>query len=209
MLNGLLRVIARCTRGVPRLAVLASLLAIPAAARIASAVVPSPTVEGPITGGSGVPSVSSTSFDLAQVGYAQLTVTNSTFYSNSGYGGGISNSGDLAPATLINTILANNFGGNCNGTITDGGHNLDDGTRCGFGRANDSLSSTNPRLDPACLANNGGPTQTIALQAGSPAVNAGDESVCAGPPVTASARKSAILAATRTGGTTVWRAVGA
>ncbi|HVO27608.1 MAG TPA: hypothetical protein VMW56_28705, partial [Candidatus Margulisiibacteriota bacterium] len=71
MLNGLLRVIARCTRGVPRLAVLASLLAIPAAARIASAVVPSPTVEGPITGGSGVPSVSSTSFDLAQVGYAQ------------------------------------------------------------------------------------------------------------------------------------------
>jgi hypothetical protein len=38
-------------------------------------------------------------------------------------------------------------------------------------------------LDPAGLANNGGPTQTIALQVGSPAINAGDESVCAAPPV--------------------------
>jgi hypothetical protein len=33
------------------------------------------------------------------------------------------------------------------------------------------------------LANNGGPTQTIALLADSPAVNAGDESVCAAAPV--------------------------
>ncbi len=35
----------------------------------------------------------------------------------------------------------------------------------------------------AVLANNGGPTQTIALLAGSPAINAGDESVCSAPPV--------------------------
>jgi hypothetical protein len=38
-------------------------------------------------------------------------------------------------------------------------------------------------LDSAGLANNGGPTQTIALLADSPAINAGDESVCAAPPV--------------------------
>jgi hypothetical protein len=36
---------------------------------------------------------------------------------------------------------------------------------------------------PAGLANNGGPTQTFALEAGSPTTNAGDGSVCAAPPV--------------------------
>jgi len=33
------------------------------------------------------------------------------------------------------------------------------------------------------LANNGGPTQTIALESGSPAINAGDPEVCANAPV--------------------------
>jgi len=33
------------------------------------------------------------------------------------------------------------------------------------------------------LANNGGPTQTIALEPGSPAIDAGDPAVCANPPV--------------------------
>src|SRR5206468_2546451 len=37
--------------------------------------------------------------------------------------------------------------------------------------------------DPAGLASNGGPTQTIALEAMSPAINAGNETVCAAPPV--------------------------
>ena len=42
-----------------------------------------------------------------------------------------------------------------------------------------------PVLDPTSpgLKNNGGPSLTIALQEGSPAINAGDESVCAAPPV--------------------------
>jgi len=56
-----------------------------------------------------------------------------------------------------------------------------------------SFCNTNPVLDPTGLQNNGGPTQTIALCTGtgapsgctaaSPAINAGDESVCAAPPV--------------------------
>jgi hypothetical protein len=80
-----------------------------------------------------------------------------------------------------NSILANNTGGNCstsNAFITDGGHNFDDGTTCPFtgtGCANTSGSSfcnTNPLLDPAGLGNNGGPTLTIALQDGSPAIDA-------------------------------------
>jgi predicted outer membrane repeat protein len=110
-----------------------------------------------------------------------LTVTNSTFSDNNGSGGGIANYGGTA--ALTNTIVANSTGGNCLGAVTDGGHNLDDGTSCGFSTTSGSLSNTNPLLDPTALANNGGPTQTIALQAGSPAINAGNESVCAAPPV--------------------------
>jgi hypothetical protein len=121
-----------------------------------------------------------------------LTVTNSTFSGNSaptcGAIGNTAFCGDTrdapCPATLTNTIVANSTqGGNCSGKITDGGHNLDDGTTCGFSAANGSLSSTNPQLAPAGLQSNGGPTQTFALQAGSPAINAGDESVCAAAPV--------------------------
>jgi len=46
-----------------------------------------------------------------------------------------------------------------------------------------SFCNTTPLLDPAGLASNGGPTQTIALEAGSPAINAGNETICAAPPV--------------------------
>ena len=110
-----------------------------------------------------------------------LTVTSSTFSGNSAYlGGGIYNNGTLR--TVTNTILANSTSGsNCAGTITDGGHNIDDDGSCGF--SGTSLSDANPMLDPAGLANNGGPTHTIALESGSPAINAGDQSACAAPPV--------------------------
>jgi hypothetical protein len=57
--------------------------------------------------------------------------------------------------------VANSPGGNCFGTITDGGYNIDDGTTCGFSAANNSMPSTDPLLDPKGLQNNGGPTQTI------------------------------------------------
>jgi predicted outer membrane repeat protein len=115
-----------------------------------------------------------------------LTVTNSTFSGNSvdeGNGGGIYSYGTL---TVTNSIVANSTsGGNCYGAVTDGGHNIDDGTTCGF--TGTSLSNMNPML--AALANNGGPTQTIALCTGtgapsagctgaSPAIDGGDESVC-------------------------------
>lgn len=118
---------------------------------------------------------------------APLKVTNCTFSNNSasinnGQGGAIAHVPG-GRATIRNTILANSFGGgNCfapYGRLKDGGHNLDDGTTCGFsGSTRASLSSTDPQLDPAGLSDNGGPTQTIAVQAGSPAINAGDEAVC-------------------------------
>jgi hypothetical protein len=124
-----------------------------------------------------------------------VTVTNSTFSGNTatgGVGGGaIYNNG--ATVRLTNTIVANSpSGGNCRGSaVTDGGHNLDDGTTCGFSAANHSLSGTPAQLDPAGLANHGGPTQTIALCTGtgtpasctgaSPAIDGGDDAVT-GPP---------------------------
>jgi len=118
---------------------------------------------------------------------ATVTITNSTFSGNSAaYASDILN--DSGTVTVTNTIIASS-GDSCEGSVTDGGHNIDDGTSCGFtgtGCANTTGSSfcnTNPVLDPTGLQNNGGPTQTIALQAGSPAINAGNESVCAASPV--------------------------
>ena len=105
------------------------------------------------------------------------TLTNCTLSGNSASnGGGISNGGTL---TLRHTIVANSpSGGDCTGPASDGGHNLQwPGTDCGETHS-DRLD---PLLDP--LANNGGPTQTIALLPGSPAINAGDPEVCANPPV--------------------------
>jgi CSLREA domain-containing protein len=100
-----------------------------------------------------------------------LKVTNSTFSKNSaGQGGSIFNS--FGTAMLRNTIVAYSTpGGNCRGTITDGGYNIDDGTTCGFSEQQDSLPSTDPLLADQ-PANNGGPTPTIALLEGSPAIDA-------------------------------------
>src|SRR5262249_13543893 len=57
------------------------------------------------------------------------------------------------------------------GTIADAGYNISDDNTCGF-TATGSLNNTNPMLNPAGLSNNGGPTQTIALLSGSPAIDA-------------------------------------
>ena len=118
-----------------------------------------------------------------------LTVLDCTISGNTadGSGGGMFLNGD---ATATNTIVAGNSGGNCSSfSVTDGGHNIDDGTTCGFAGGGctatpgTSLCQTDPGLDPAGLADNGGPTQTIALLAGSPAIDDGDPDVCAAPPV--------------------------
>jgi hypothetical protein len=85
-------------------------------------------------------------------------------------------------ATLINTIVAGSSVANCTATVVDGGHNLEDGTLCGFS-AISSLSSTSAGFDPAGLTNNGGPTQTIALLSTSAAVDGGDDAVCSASPV--------------------------
>ena len=109
---------------------------------------------------------------------ANMTLINCTIAANSAaQGGGIATEQQGA-VTLRNTLIATNTGSNCLGSLIDGGGNLDDGTSCGLV---DGTSSSNAGagLDPGGLRDNGGPTQTIALVAGSGAIDRGIEAVCA------------------------------
>jgi CSLREA domain-containing protein len=112
----------------------------------------------------------------------RLNVTNSTFSNNAASGsgaagGGIYQAAGAGTVTLKNTIVANSTaGGNCSAGITNGGNNLDSGATCGWGSTNGSQSNANPKLGP--LASNGGPTKTMALLPGSPAIDAGADPGC-------------------------------
>ncbi len=106
--------------------------------------------------------------------FGTTTVTQSTFSGNSSpFGANILNYTGFT-LRIGMSIVANGQGGgpNCGGAqpVIDTGYNIDTGTSCGFSAASHSLSSTSPNLGP--LANNGGPAQTMALPAGSPAVDA-------------------------------------
>jgi hypothetical protein len=108
---------------------------------------------------------------IENFGNGDLIVTSSTFSGNTASAGvgGIDN---LVPheARVKNTILAGNVGGNC-GDITDGGYNISDDATCNFSAVG-SRNNIDPMLDPNGLRTNGGPTRTIALLAGSPAIDA-------------------------------------
>jgi hypothetical protein len=93
---------------------------------------------------------------------------------NGSAGGGIRTTGGL----LDNTLLSANAPSNCSGIITDAGHNLSSDSSCAFTGVG-SLNNTDAKLGP--LADNGGPTLTVALLSGSPAINAG---ASAGAPTT-------------------------
>ncbi|MBI2410346.1 MAG: DUF5011 domain-containing protein [Candidatus Kerfeldbacteria bacterium] len=63
-------------------------------------------------------------------------------------------------------------------SVTDsGGYNIDNGNSCGFSESTDQVN-TDPLLDENGLADNGGSTLTIALQAASPAINVVPETAC-------------------------------
>ena len=79
-------------------------------------------------------------------------------------------------------VAANPTGGACGGALGTGtsrnfSGNLVDDASCAF-TGTEGQQSVDPRLQP--LRNNGGPTDTHALGAGSPAINAGDSQVCTG-----------------------------
>jgi hypothetical protein len=105
---------------------------------------------------------------------------NNTFASNAavggtgspngtGCGGAICNSNGTV--NLYNTIVANSTSGsNCWGTMSDLGHNLSSDNSAGFSAAG-SLNNTDPKVGP--LNDYGGPTPTVPLLTGSPAIDGG------------------------------------
>ena len=111
-----------------------------------------------------------------------MTLINVTVASNSSaMSGAVQAFGQIS---VRNTIIANSTGAassNCSAPLLiDLGNNLEfPGTSCGFVLASDR------RADPLlkALADNGGPTRTMALMAGSPAIDAGDDAACAATPV--------------------------
>lgn len=76
---------------------------------------------------------------------------------------------------LVNVIMAANGPANCVGPVISEGHNLEDKDTCGFNQASDQVDTV-PMLEN--LADNGGFSETFALQAGSPAIDAGDPARC-------------------------------
>ena len=106
-----------------------------------------------------------------------LSINNSTLSGNvapGGKGGAISN---VKGSTVVlqNSIVANNTGGNCHGAVTSNGYNLSSDSTCDLDNIGD-LSDTDPKLGR--LRNNGGPTNTLALLPGSPAIDSGNPSGC-------------------------------
>ncbi|NNF62391.1 MAG: hypothetical protein HKN06_13825 [Gammaproteobacteria bacterium] len=102
---------------------------------------------------------------------ASVDATNVTITANSvtSKGSGlVPGSGSM---TFRNSIIAGNAGAaNCDAVAGPGVNNLDDDGSCGF-----ALTAA-PVLGP--LQDNGGPTTTHALLAGSPAIDSGSDGVC-------------------------------
>lgn len=141
-------------------------------------------------------------FLALSVGSAAVTLNNVTVTGNAsgiggdgaapGSGGGIAH-GSGGTLNVGNSLIAGNevgsggTGMDCDGTIASAGFNLlGIGTACTFtgtdGVNGDDVGTLaaplNPFFDPAGLADNGGPTQTIAIQAASPAKDTGDTASC-------------------------------
>jgi chitodextrinase len=105
--------------------------------------------------------------------FGTTTITQSTLSGNtSPYGADILNYTGFKLSISMSIVAGGLSGNNCGGqaAITDAGYNIDSGSSCGFAASQHSMSSTQPQLD--AIASNGGPTQTMALPAGSPAVDA-------------------------------------
>jgi hypothetical protein len=109
---------------------------------------------------------------------ATITILNSTVAGNSATtSGGALSANSPGTTSVKNTIVWGNTalsGASCDTSLTSAGHNDASDTSCGLNGSGDIHSD--PMLGP--LQNNGGPTSTMALSAGSPAIAAGDTNGC-------------------------------
>lgn len=168
--------------------------AIAAGGNASVTVLASTFVDNSTTGGDGgaingsTVSVTNSTFVGNQAGHggalhavSGLTVANSTFVNNVATGASFEL--DSGTATVRNTIMAGGTGGECDlvaSAMSDQGGNFSTDSSCAFNQASSQKSASLAALDLAPLADNGGPTQTVALLPGSPAINAG---VACPPPV--------------------------
>ncbi len=93
-----------------------------------------------------------------------VAVANSTISADSAASGAsLANHGGTV--SLAATVVANRGAGDaCSGPFVDEGYNVASDSSCGFGPSDGVVSTMGP------LADNGGPTETMALLAGSPAL---------------------------------------
>lgn len=114
--------------------------------------------------------------DIPPATLRNVTISDNIAGSN---GGGIAFPGPPpASVEVFSSIVAGNAGGNCNSGVATGGPNLDNDSSCFSATA---ALHANPKLGP--LDDNGGPTPTRALLAGSPAIDAIKPDLCP-PPAT-------------------------
>jgi len=110
---------------------------------------------------------------------ATVTLINDTIAGNSAASPGPTSPGGILAAansslTVTNTVLAGNSSPTCvTAGLTDGGHNAEDGTTCGF-----TSHAVNGDAKLGSLQDNGGPTPTMAPGPDSPLLGAGDASAC-------------------------------
>ena len=132
---------------------------------VANAVIENSTISGNSAGNVG---------GIANQG--TIVIRNSTITANSAgaLAGGIHNSG--GSFSLQNSIVAlQTAGADCSpaspGAFTSLGYNIEGGTSCGFAETGDQQTVSSGALKLGSLADNGGPTQTHALGAGSVAID--------------------------------------
>lgn len=127
---------------------------------------------------------------------ANLFIHSTTIWNNLAIGGSGTNANNACPTSagevgvtvaaslttsdgstrLLNSIVGNlNSTQNCAGSVVDIGYNICSDYSADF-TATSSRNATDPMV--AGLANHGGPTRTIALVSGSPAIDTGDPGSC-------------------------------
>ena len=135
--------------------------------------------------------LSSASVSLKGVTVASNRALASQFsFPGSSFGGGIANAG--AGLFTNTTLIGNNIqspssasnGDDVSGSITSSHSLIGQIAGASITNHGGNIFNVNPELDPNGLQFNGGPTQTVALEDGSPAIDRGDNAICAESPPT-------------------------